>query len=262
MTTADLGSPWALVPLRGLEEARPRLGAELDPEERLELVVTMATRTLAATRDARGIAGTVLVTADPAAADLATRFGARTLVQRLPGLNAALREARAVAVNLGATAILVLPIDLPAISPGALETVLADAADPGALDAASTGGGLPRPRDPGPLDPASTGGVRDRPLVLAVPDRHGGGTNALLVSPPAAIEPAFGDGSFRAHASAAAAAGAAFRRHEGPLTLDVDTGADLLVAEAGGVGPAGAGGGPGRGPLGAGRGAAGPAEPP
>jgi 2-phospho-L-lactate guanylyltransferase len=148
-------------------------------------------------------------------------------------LNAALREARAVAVNLGATAILVLPIDLPAISPGALETVLADAADPGALDA------------------ASTGGVRDRPLVLAVPDRHGGGTNALLVSPPAAIEPAFGDGSFRAHASAAAAAGAAFRRHEGPLTLDVDTGADLLVAEAGGVGPDGVGVGPGRGRHGA-----------
>jgi len=233
MTSADLGSTWALVPLRGLEDAKTRLGAELDPEERLELVVTMATRTLAATRDALGIAGTVLVTADPAAADLATRFGARTLVQRLPGLNAALREARAVAVNLGATAILVLPIDLPAISPGVLENVLADAADLGATDA------------------ASTGGVRDRPLVLAVPDRHGGGTNALLVSPPAAIEPAFGDGSFRAHASAAAAAGAAFRRHEGPLTLDVDTGADLLVAEAGGVGPDGVGVGPGRGRHGA-----------
>ena len=233
MTSADLGSTWALVPLRGLEDAKTRLGAELDPEERLELVVTMATRTLAATRDALGIAGTVLVTADPAAADLATRFGARTLVQRLPGLNAALREARAVAVNLGATAILVLPIDLPAISPGVLENVLADAADPGATDA------------------ASTGGVRDRPLVLAVPDRHGGGTNALLVSPPAAIEPAFGEGSFAAHRAAAAGAGAAFRRHEGPLTLDVDTGADLLVAEAGGVGPDGVGVGPGRGRHGA-----------
>jgi 2-phospho-L-lactate guanylyltransferase len=233
MTSANLGSTWALVPLRGLEDAKTRLGAELDPEERLELVVAMATRTLAATRDARGIAGTVLVTADPAAADLATRFGARTLVQRLPGLNAALREARAVAVNLGATAILVLPIDLPAISPGVLENVLADAADLGATDA------------------ASTGGVRDRPLVLAVPDRHGGGTNALLVSPPAAIEPAFGEGSFAAHRAAAAGAGAAFRRHEGPLTLDVDTGADLLVAEAGGVGSDGVGVGLGRGRHGA-----------
>lgn len=203
---ADLRSTWALVPLRGLEDAKTRLGAELDPEERLELVVTMATRTLAATRDAPGIAGTVLVTADPAAAELAVSFGARTIVQRLPGLNAALREARASAVGLGATAVLILPIDLPAVTPEAIEAVLE------AGRAAVAG-------------PA-------RPVVVAVPDRHGSGTNALLVAPPAAIEPAFGEGSYAAHAAAAAAAGATFVRHAGPLTLDVDTGADLLAAEA------------------------------
>jgi 2-phospho-L-lactate/phosphoenolpyruvate guanylyltransferase len=215
---ADLRSTWALVPLRGLEDAKTRLGAELDPEERLELVVAMATRTLAATRDARGIAGTVLVTADPAAAELASTFGARTIVQRLPGLNAALREARTVAAALGATAVLVLPIDLPAVSRDALERLLADAED------------------------AAITGQAGRPLVFAVPDRHGRGTNALLVSPPAAIEPAFGEDSLRAHTVAAAAAGATFRRHEGPLTLDVDTGADLLVAEATAGGPGAAGG--------------------
>jgi 2-phospho-L-lactate guanylyltransferase len=204
---------WALVPLRGLEDAKTRLGAELDPEERLELVVEMATRTLAATRDAPCLAGTILVTADHAAAKLAEFFGARTIVQRLPGLNAALREARVVAVEHGATAILILPIDLPAISPGAIEALLADA---GAHRAAG------------------------RPLVLAVPDRHGTGTNALLVAPPGAIEPAFGEGSFAAHRAAAEAALAVFVRHDGPLTLDVDTGADLLAAEAGGVGGRGA----------------------
>jgi len=203
------------VPLRGLEDAKTRLGAELDPEERLELVVAMATRTLAATRDAAGLDGTVLVTLDPAAAQLAAGFGARTIVQRLPGLNAAIREARTVATDLGATAVLVLPIDLPAVSAGALEALLADAAASAAIAAAAGPG---------------------RPLVLAVPDRHGRGTNALLVSPPSAIEPAFGEGSLAAHAAAAEAAGATFRRHGGPLTLDVDTGADLLVAEAGGAG--------------------------
>lgn len=212
---ADLASTWALVPLRGLEDAKTRLGAELDPEERLELVVGMATRTLAATRDAPGIRGTVLVTADQAAANLAATFGARTLVQRLPGLNAAVREARSVALEHGATAILVLPIDLPAISVEAIEALLADAA--AAL----------RP---------------ERPLVLAVPDRHGTGTNALLVSPPVAIEPAFGEGSFAAHRAAAAAAGADFVEHPGPLTLDVDTGADLLVAEVAGAASRGEGG--------------------
>lgn len=204
---ADLERTWALVPLRGLEDAKTRLGAELDPEERLELVVAMAARTLAATRDATGLAGTVLVTADPAAAELAKAFGARTLVQRLPGLNAALREARTVAVDAGATAVLVVPIDLPAVSAAAIGEVLATA------------------------KPAAAGSVAA--LVVAVPDRHGAGTNALLVSPPGAIQPAFGEGSFEAHRRAAEVAGAAFVEVRGPLTLDVDTGADLLVAEAG-----------------------------
>ena len=212
---ADLRSTWALVPLRGLEDAKTRLGAELDPEERLQLVVVMATRTLAAARDAAGIAGTVLVTADPAAAELAATFGARTIVQRLPGLNAALREARGVAVGLGATAVLVLPIDLPAVSADAIGDLLGDAA------AALRAG---------------------RPLVAAVADRHGSGTNALLVTPPTAIEPAFGEGSFAAHRAAAAAAGAIFVARGGPLTLDVDTGADLLIAEARGVGTTSGGG--------------------
>ncbi len=202
---ADLGSTWALVPLRGLEDAKTRLGAELDPEERVALVVAMSTRTLTATRDAPGIRGTVLVTADPAAAALAEDLGAVTIVQRLPGLNAALREARSIALDHGATAVLVVPIDLPAISADEIEALLRPAA--AHLSAA-------------------------RPLVLAVPDRHGTGTNALLVSPPAAIEPAFGEGSFAAHRSAADGAGAVFVRHEGPLTLDVDTSADLIAAEA------------------------------
>jgi 2-phospho-L-lactate guanylyltransferase len=211
--SAVLDATWALVPLRGLEDAKTRLGAELDPEERFELVVVMATRTLTAARDARGVAGTVLVTADPAAARLAEGFGAQTIVQRLPGLNAALREARAVALEQGATAILVLPIDLPAISAATIEAVLAD---------------------------AGTHRVPGRPLVLAVPDRHGTGTNTLLVAPPGSIDPAFGEGSFAAHRASAEAAGAVFIRHDGPLTLDVDTGADLLAAEAAGTGGHGA----------------------
>jgi 2-phospho-L-lactate guanylyltransferase len=204
VTSADLRRTWALVPLRGLENAKTRLGAELDAEERLELVVAMARRTLAAARDAQRIAGTVLVTADPAAAELGASLGAHPVVQRLPGLNAALREARATAVRAGATAILVLPIDLPGVTPDELDLLLRTAA---------------------------VGATTDRPLVLAVPDRHGSGTNALLVSPPAAIEPAFGEGSFSAHRLAAEAAGANFIELGGRLTLDVDTAADLLAAE-------------------------------
>jgi len=203
--TIDLRRTWALVPLRGLEDAKTRLGDELDAEERLELVVAMASRTLAAARGAATIAGTVLVTADPQAARLATSFGARTLVQRLPGLNAAIREARSVAIEAGATAILVLPIDLPAVDHGAIDAI---------------------------VDAARAAADESGPLVAAVPDRHGSGTNALLIAPPTAIDPAFGERSFEAHRAAAAAVGARWLELGGPLTADVDTGADLIAAEA------------------------------
>lgn len=117
-------SIWAIVPLRGLASAKTRLGPALDAAERLELVISMARRTLGATRDAHRLAGTLLVTADPAAADLARGYGALALVQRLPGLNAALREGRDGAVRAGADATIIIPIDLPGISADAIDRLL------------------------------------------------------------------------------------------------------------------------------------------
>ena len=202
----DLGSVWAIVPLRGLATAKTRLSPSLDDAERRALVIAMAARTLTATRDATRLSGTVLVTMDEAAARLATGFGARAVVQRLPGLNAAIAEGVALARERGATATLVLPIDLAAVEAGLLDEVAA-AAD-------TVAGG--------------------RPVVVVVPDRHGTGTNALLVAPARTIEPAFGPDSRAAHRAAAEAAGAVLLELGGSLTLDVDTPADLLAVEADG----------------------------
>ena len=82
---ADLSRTWAIVPIRGLETAKTRLGEGLDAEERLDLVTDLLTRTLVATRDASRIAGTVVVTMDPAAAGLARDHRAIGLVERAPG---------------------------------------------------------------------------------------------------------------------------------------------------------------------------------
>jgi 2-phospho-L-lactate/phosphoenolpyruvate guanylyltransferase len=201
---ADLSRTWAVVPIRGLETAKMRLGGDLDPEERRSLVAELLRRTLVATRDARRIEGTVVVTMDPAAAGLARSHRAIGLVERAPGLNEAIEAASSLTVARGATAVLVLPADLPAATPEHVDALLEAAAG---YDA-----------------PAG--------LVALVTDRHGLGTNVLLLSPPSVIAPAFGESSRREHEHAAGAAGARYAELESPLSLDVDTAADLVAAEA------------------------------
>lgn len=207
---ADLSRTWALVPIRGLETAKTRLGGNLDAEERRDLVVELLRRTLVATRDARLVAGTIVVTMDPEAAGIARDHRAIGLVERAPGLNEAIVAARSLAIARGATAVLVLPADLPAIDAGAVDELIGAAADPRA------GAG-----------PAQAAGV-----VVVVADRHGAGTNALLVSPPRLIDPMFGVASHDLHVGAAVGSGARLVELGGPLAFDVDTPEDLVAAES------------------------------
>ena len=209
---ADLSRTWAIVPIRGLETAKTRLGENLDAEERLDLVVDLLRRTLIATRDSRRVAGTIVVTMDPLAAGIAQDHRAVGLVERAPGLNQAIIAARSLATARGATAVVVLPADLPAIDSAAVNDV---------IDRSERGGRL---------SPAAGDSLVG--LVGLVADRHGTGTNALLVSPPDAISPMFGLNSRELHADAARAAGVRFVELDGPLSLDVDTVDDLAAAEA------------------------------
>ena len=192
----------AIVPVGTLDGAKSRLGAVLDAEERLELTKLLARRTISAAIAARGVTETIVVTPDDAVRDLASELGARALRQRDGGLNRGIDAAREEATASGAEAVVILPVDLPDITSAAVEAVLAPLADP------------------------------DRPLVAIVADRHGRGTNALLVSPPNEIDPAFGDASRAAHAARATAVGATWLELDGPLSLDLDTPADLIAAEA------------------------------
>ena len=84
-----------------------------------------------------------------------------------------------------------------------------------------------------PAEVARAAGASRGPGVVIVPDRHGAGTNALLIAPPTAVEPAFGPGSFARHAALAHAAGARVRIGRLPsLELDVDTPGDLAALRA------------------------------
>jgi 2-phospho-L-lactate guanylyltransferase len=87
------------------------------------------------------------------------------------------------------------------------------------------------PGDCPTLDPREVSALLEhREGVVVVPDRHGHGTNALLLTPPDVMEPSFGDGSFARHAARARAAGAGLKVADiRSLGLDIDTPDDLAA---------------------------------
>ena len=192
----------AIIPVGTLEGAKSRLGATLDAEERQDLAESLLDRTLAAALAAPSLVDVLVVSPDREILRLAADRGARTLRQRSGGLNEGLQAARVDVVAGGAEAVMVLPIDLAFVGPVAIEAV---------------------------LEPIRAG--LPGPVVVVVGDRHGTGTNALALRPPDIIDFAFGPDSRATHRAAAARAGARCVELDGPLVFDIDTPADLVLAE-------------------------------
>jgi 2-phospho-L-lactate guanylyltransferase len=183
-----------IVPHRGLEAAKTRLAPVLDPAEREGLARTLLARVLGVAREASE--DVVVITPSEALRPIVEAAGARLVVQRGMGLNAGLEQARGEAVADGLPALTVLHGDLPNLSVGDVQALVA---------AMPAGGG-----------------------VAIAPDRAGTGTNGLAQSPADAIPFGFGTGSFARHRQAAAAAGLEVAVVERPgLAFDLDTPADL-----------------------------------
>jgi 2-phospho-L-lactate guanylyltransferase len=164
----------------------------------------MVTDVLIALRRAKSIDEVLVVSGETMAVALAAGYDAAAVVDdpEDAGHSAATLRGIAAAIERGATRVLLVPGDCPALDPAELDDLLADA------DAEAS----------------------DGPAVVVVPDRHGDGTNALLLTPPGAIRPAFGPGSRERHERLAAEAGAACRVAEvSTLGLDVDTVDDLAA---------------------------------
>ncbi len=193
----------AIIPVGTLEGAKTRLGETLDAEERLDLAERLLARTVGAALAVERLADVLVISPDRDVLRRAAELGARTLRQRSEGLNAGLAEARADAIAGGADAILVLPIDLAFVGVEAIADV---------------------------LQPVLAAGPR--PVVVLVTDRHGTGTNALVLRPPTVIDFLFGPDSRTAHRGATDAAGADYIEVDGPLTIDIDTPADLVLVES------------------------------
>jgi 2-phospho-L-lactate guanylyltransferase len=195
----------AILPVKRFALAKQRLGASVADSLRLQLASAMVADVLLALAQTSSIERTIVITREQSVAATAREQGV-TLLDDVTedGQSAAANVGVRWALAAGIERVLCVPGDCPALDPGELEALLALDAD----------------------------GGRDRLAggVVIVPDRHGTGTNGLLLSPPNAIAPSFGPDSCERHRALALAAGIDPRIERPPsLLLDIDTGADLAA---------------------------------
>ena len=190
----------AVVPIKSLANAKQRLAKTLAGGSRRSLVQAMFSDVLASLRRTEGIDAIAVVTDDAVADSLAS--GDRIVVlpdERQAGQSEAAGVGIAYAREHGFERVLLVPGDTPLLDAVEVEDLLMRCA-------------------------------RDEIALAIVPDRHGTGTNALLISPPDAFAPSFGPGSLERHVAAARGAGLANRVEAIPsLGLDVDTPEDLAA---------------------------------
>src|SRR3954469_803150 len=189
----------AILPVKTFGRAKQRLTGGFG--DRPGLAAAMVADVLDALDAVPELDGVIVVTA-PA-------VSARTDVQIVhdpveAGQSAAASRGIAAALERGFERVLLVPGDCPSLAPGEVSALLASDGD-----------------------------------VVIVPDRHGTGTNALVLTPPDVMAPAFGEGSFARHRALARAAGVQPRVAEvASLGLDVDTPHALAaLRRSPGIGP-------------------------
>lgn len=192
----------AVLPIKNFGSAKQRLAPLLGAGSRHALAQAMFQDVLSSLRKVAAIEQIVIVASEPS-----VEFAAEEQVVLLPdevqdGQSSATVAGIDWATAAGFNRVLLVPGDTPLVTVEELS---------------------------GLLDRAAGDGTQ----VVIVPDRHGEGTNALLMTPPNAIAPSFGPGSLARHVTAAQEAGLAHRVEDVPsLGLDVDTEDDLAAVAA------------------------------
>jgi 2-phospho-L-lactate guanylyltransferase len=191
----------AVLPIKRFDDAKQRLDKALNAGSRRALAEAMVCDVLHALRRTTRVDAVIVVTGEHAAEALARAYDAQSIPDDDRGHSHAARSGVDWALENDFERALLIPGDCPALDPKELDDLLLD--------------GL------------------SAPDVVIVPDRHGSGTNALLLAPPDVIAPSFGPGSRERHEEGAHQAGARCRIAEPrSLVLDVDTAEDLAVLRA------------------------------
>lgn len=203
----------AILPVKRFPIAKQRLGEIVADSLRSELARAMVGDVLSALGECAAIETTIVVTYEPSVANAAACIGAIVVEDVAEeGQSAAVSLGLKRALQEGFDRALCIPGDCPTLDPDELAALLGYLATGVGAGASATG------------DPA-----RGREVVI-VPDRHGTGTNGLLLAPPDTISPSFGPDSRARHQRLASDAGVSWRIEQpASLLLDIDTGEDLAV---------------------------------
>jgi 2-phospho-L-lactate guanylyltransferase len=187
----------AVLPIKRFDDAKQRLDKTLNAGTRRALAEAMVSDVLHALRRSERIDKVIVVTENGAEA-LARAYDAESIPDDDRGHSHAARAGVDWALERDYARVLLVPGDCPALDPREVDELVA--------------------------------GAMSAPDVVIVPDRHGTGTNALLLAPPDVIAPSFGPGSRERHEEAANATAAHWRLAEPrSLVLDVDTAEDLAA---------------------------------
>ncbi|MEH3052725.1 MAG: 2-phospho-L-lactate guanylyltransferase [Patulibacter minatonensis] len=189
----------AIVPVKRLDVAKSRLAEALGAPDRRALMLAMLADVLMNLRRSEGIARVVVVTDDREVRHRAIAEGAEVVPDHDSGSHSAAALRGIAAAAAPDDRVFLAPGDCPLLRVEELDELL----------------------------------TTPQPSVVVIPDRHGLGTNALLLDPPDAIDPSFGEDSRARHLELARAAGVDAVASVVPsLALDIDTADDLAALRA------------------------------
>lgn len=188
-----------VIPVKPLSVAKSRLSGVLGPEERMSLSLSLLWRALRAVKGV-DMHGTWVVGGDSTVEQATQAAGATWMPDEVSGLNQVVEHCFQQTLGAG-KAPLYLPADLPFLSKDDLLGLIRS--------------------------------VGDRGQVALAPDRHGMGTNGILLTGPTPFRPVLGPDSFRRHMEQVSSLGLDATVHHSPgLARDLDTPEDLDFYES------------------------------
>ncbi len=188
---------WVVVPVKQFHLAKQRLSTVLSSDERAYLARMLLHDVLQSITNSPKVTNTVIVSRDSAAAEIAHAFGCEFLIEDKADLSSAVAQGASFAKSHGAASFAMVPGDVPLVSADEITELVSHS-----------------PRLSG---------------ITIVSDRHGTGTNGLLVRPVNLMPFSFGEGSYQIHKDTAQKLGVEVEEMRlAGLSLDIDTPNDLV----------------------------------